>query len=495
MPIRLRLTTALLIGWCGLVGLWLLTAPVRLLGCFAERSCQPNATVVFREPRVGIGWLLIGVIGALALAALRWWDGQRVRSMPTRRLKRMSIGMCVLVSVIAVGIGTQLLLFAPGQPHLRLATPVRLAGGRFYPLNADSPYFMHLAHNPGLVLKPHAPRQSRPGYAALAALSTRLFGPGARYLGLDRLFRERDSAYIPLILINVALLMTAAVLLVLLLRRLGAPPIVVVPALAFLLVINDLTKAFFWTPHLQMFALLVPMATIAISTWVLRTRPDWRALAALGFAVGLAALVYGSVVITVAVVTVLLLLHSRNQWRRVGVLWAAFALPQLAWVVVCEIFAGSYYNQETSVYHEFVWLPQAAVRGPHVLYQWVRADFLVSARAVLVTAGLPLLLLLGLVVAAILAGIRLAPATEDERRILVGTGVTLGISVLFFFAIGGGTPRISYYVLPPILLLIGWVTAKLIASPVVKWRFATLAIPVASIAFITQEIAKHGPYY
>jgi hypothetical protein len=244
-----------------------------------------------------------------------------------------------------------------------------------------------------------------------------------------------------------------------------------------------------------MFALVVPLATIAISTWVLRTRPGWRAVAVLGFTVGLAALVYASVLITVAVLTVLLARRGRSRWRLVSVLWAAFALPQLVWVVICEIVAGSYYNQETSGYHEFVWLPQAAVRGPHVLYQWVQADFIVSVRGLLVTAGIPLLVLVGVVVAAILAGIRLAPATEDEGRILTGTGLTLVVSVLFFFAIGDGITRIAYVVFPPILLLIGWVTAKLIASPTVRWRLATVAIPVVSVAFIAHEIAKHGPYY
>jgi hypothetical protein len=76
-------------------------------------------------------------------------------------------------------------------------------------------------------------------------------------------------------------------------------------------VVNDVGKAFYWTPHQQMFAMLVPVATVLIGRWVLLSRPGWIPMAAVGFVVAFAP-AYGSVVITVAVVALLLLARG---WR------------------------------------------------------------------------------------------------------------------------------------------------------------------------------------
>jgi len=488
-----RLTTWLLIGWCAVLSAWLVAASARQATCPHGQSCEPHR--LFGGPGVLFRWAVFALAGALALAALRWWDGRRMRTMPGRPRQRMPVAMCALISVGAAVAGTQLLLYAPKMSkQIYCVTPVRLPGVRFYPLNCDSAAFMALAHHPGEILQPREPRQSRPGYVALAALSTHILGPTANRLGWDRAFREKDSAYIPLILINLILLVASAFLLTLLLRRLGAPPVLVVPALCLLLVANDVTKAFFWTPHQQMFELLVPVATITIACWVMRTRPGWRGIAATAVALGLASLVYASVLITVAVLVLILLTRGWAGLRLAGLLCAAFALPQLAWIGVCEVVVGSYYNYEMKRYHEFTWLPEAAMHGPHSLYVWVQANWVVTVREFVWTAGLPLLFLLGLVVAAVLAGIRLAPASEDERRILTATGLTICCSVLFTFGIGIFATRIMYHVFPAVLVLAGWITAKLIASPRVAWRFAILTVPVATVGYVVHELTSHGPY-
>jgi hypothetical protein len=450
---------------------------------------------LFGGPGMLFRWIVFALIGALALAALRRWDGRRVRTMPGRPQRRMPVAMCLLVSLVVAVLGTQLLLYAPAMPkRIFCVTPIHLSGGRFYQLNCDSIAFMALAHHPGQILQPRDLRQSRPGYVALAALSTHILGPAAKSLGWDQAFKQRDSAYIPLILINLILLLAAVFLLTLLLRRLGAPPVLIVPALCLLLVANDVTKAFFWTPHQQIFELLVPVATITLACWVMRTRPGWRGIAVTGLAIGLASLVYASVLITVAVLVLILLTRRRTGRRLAGVLGAAFALPQLAWIGVCEVVAGSYYSYEMKRYHEFTWLPEAAKHGPHSLYVWVQANWVVTVREFVWTAGLPLLFLLGLVIAAVVAGIRLTPASEDERQILTATGLTIGCSVLFTFGLGIFTTRIMYHVFPAVLVLAGWITEKLMASPRVGWRFAILTVPVATVGYVVHELTSHGPY-
>ena len=410
----------------------------------------------------------------------------------------MSVGACVLVAAVVVVAGTQLLLFGPSPDvaHATLAcgSEVHLAGGRSYPFNCDSNRFLGLAHHPDRLLRKNELRQSRPGYVALAAVSTDLGGSVAKYLGLDRQFGQSDSAYFPEILINAALLIAAACLLAFLLRRLGAPPRIAIPALLCVLVMNDVTKAFFWTPHQQMFIMLVPLASIMIGAWAMRVRPGWRTLTVLGFVIGLVSLCYAGVLITVAVLAVILLLRGRDGWRLTAVLGGAFLLPQLIWIAVCEVLTGTYFNDEIRNYHEFVWLPQAVLRGPRTAYRDVSAEVISTIRSFVSMGGLPLIFLLALVIAAIVAGLRLAPATDDERRILISTGLTIVVSTVFAFGVGVGVRRTVFNAFPAILLLIGWVTAKLIASPTIRGRLAVLAVPLATLAFVVHEIAKHGPY-
>jgi hypothetical protein len=388
---------------------------------------------------------------------------------------------------MVVGIGTQLLFYG-AHDRYSYSKPMHLPGGRYYLVNGDSVEFMQLAHHPDLILRSGSFRQSRPGYVALSALFTRLLGSPAQHLGLDRLFGQSDSAYFPLILMSATLLAAAALLLVLLLRRLGTPPIII-PALTLLLVVNHLTKLFFWTPHEQTFAFLVPLATITLAAWIMRTQPGLHRVAVVGLVVGVAALTYGSFVITAAVCSVVLLLRGRNGWRPAGILWVMFVLPQVVWIAVCKIVTGAYYSGEVNGYREFVWLRDAVGHGPGAALAAVQANAVLTARALLSTTGLLLLLLLVLVTIAIVAGIRLAPVTPDERQILIATGLTIVISSVFAFGVGVGIWRVVYHVLPPVLLLIGWISAKLVASPTLRWRATVLFVPVASAALVVREVA------
>src|SRR5262245_33934190 len=133
--------------------------------------------------------------------------------------------------------------------------------------------------------QPNNARQSRPGYIALGAAVTRLVGPVANATGLTRWYGQTDSAYIPLVLINLSLVTTAVTLLAWLLNRLRTPVWAIV-ALCAMVVVNDVTKPFLWTPHQQMFALLVPVLTITLGRWVILARPSWRALVFAGLGVG-----------------------------------------------------------------------------------------------------------------------------------------------------------------------------------------------------------------
>ena len=68
----------------------------------------------------------------------------------------------------------------------------------------------------------------------------------------------------------------------------------------------------------------------------------------------------------------------------------------------------------------------------------VTAELISTTRSFVSMGALPLIFLLGLVIATIVAGLELPPATDDERRILITTGLTIVVSTVFAFGVGVG---------------------------------------------------------
>jgi hypothetical protein len=489
---RWRLATWLVILWCAGMSAWILAASARLAICpFGAPHCDRRALYQTSTPLVW--WSVAALVGVVALSALWWWDRRRERLTRPVSPRPVRLGILIAVSLPGVLAGTQLLLFAPMVDDPFCATPIRLGGSRAYPLNCDSPLFMRLAQHPSLILRPHELRQDRPVYVAIAAVLTRIFGPAAKAMGLDRAFGQSDSAYIPLVLINLVVLVGAVVVLAWLLARLGTPT-VANAALCSLLIINDLTKAFFWTPHQQMFELLVPVAAIALARWILLARPSMLMVAGLGLVLGLASLIYGSALIAVLVVGLALLAWGRRGLALAALLCASFAIPTVGWIAYCDAFVGSYFNKEVSYFHEFIWLPEAAGQGLHSLFIWVQTNTVITAREFGSVTGVLLLVLAALAIAVVLTGIKLNTVSEEERQILLATVLTIGCSLIFTFGLGIIATRIMFDVLPAILVLAGWVSARLAASSRAAMWLVNLAIPLLALLYVGQVLTSYGPY-
>ena len=245
--------------------------------------------------------------------------------------------------------------------------------------NCDSEEFQYLARDPALMLtEERKTRQNRPLYPALGwliAAPIRLSGLeslGARILGRQdagesgpapgRYFPE----YVAFIVINLVLL---AVSVIILLRLLGARSVFETAALlpASMLLINEVTKAFFWTPHQQIFNVFVPVMTIYLYRWMQTRLPamQWTTVSAVGIALGVASLAYGVFAVSAAGAVLCLVvggrLHSSRRlfWRRAldsTLLLAAFFAPVLAWTAFVIARTGSFYSQEIDLFRQFVWM-------------------------------------------------------------------------------------------------------------------------------------------
>ena len=158
---------------------------------------------------------------------------------------------------------------------------IRIYGPFQFDFNCDSDEFIILANNPSLLLKDkHYTWQSRPLYPVIGwVLSTpfRLFQftPVAKYL--SRLDKRWSSGFLPELMAFIFLnwlLMIASI--AIFLRLIESDAVVfkfwaVLPVT--ILLVNGITKYAFWTPHLQMFNLFMPVVSICLFCRVTLTRP------------------------------------------------------------------------------------------------------------------------------------------------------------------------------------------------------------------------------
>jgi hypothetical protein len=486
-----RTSTILLAGWCLGWAAWLWAGLASLRGCpRGQQGC--DQAPVLADASV---WWLVAVAGLLPLAALCGYEHRRppVDGVPARprAAKRRWV---VLASVAGTLLGAHLVLFGPWPAPSELPFCVeraQLNSAMSYPVNCDSAEFLRLAHHPARVLNYRNSRQSRPGYIALSAATTATLGPVTHALRLDRLYRQPDRAYLPLVLINLAVTAAAIAVLAWLLAGLGTPRIATV-ALCGLVAVNEVTKAFVWTPHQQMFALLVPVLTVAAGRWVLLRPPGWRALAALGGALGLAALVYGSFLITVAAVVPILLF--RRRLLGTGAFLAAFALPQLTWMAVCKLVSGDYYSAETHTYDQFIWLAKAVKPGGNDLVAQTHDMTVTTLRAVFTAGTVGLLIAGGLAVLAVLLRVRLGSATPEQRATLVAAGLTIVAAVAFTWGIGIIADRLMFHAMPALLLLAGWLAARLATRSTAVARVTAGLLAAAVAVSMWDVVTSYGPY-
>ncbi|MEV4516595.1 hypothetical protein AB0K00_47555 [Dactylosporangium sp. NPDC049525] len=485
-----RTSTILLAGWClGWAG-WIGSGLAGLAGCpRGQHGCYqgPMLTDAGR-------WWIVAALGAVPLAGLCLFERRHPPTrVPRSAPRRIGRRWLLLGSVAGTLVGAHLVLLGPWVEHPFCAVRVRVNSVMAYPVNCDSNEFLRLAHDPGRVLNYHSSRQARPGYVLLSAAATATVGPVTHALRLDRVYRQADRAYLPLVAINLAVTVTAVALLAWLLAGLGTPRAATV-ALCGLVAVNEVTKAFTWTPHQQTFAFLVPVLTVVAGRWLLLHRPAWPRLAAFGVMLGAASLVYGSFLITVAAVVPILLARGRLGLLPAGAFLAAFAAPQLAWIAVCRLVTGDYYNLETAQYDEFIWLAKAVKPGGNDLWAQSRDMTVTTLRAVFVAGTVSLLIIVALAALAVLLRVRLGTLTAEQRATLVAAGLTIAAAVAFTWGIGIIADRLMFHAMPALLIVAGWLAARVAAASPVASRLASVLVAGAVTLSMWDVVTSYGPY-
>jgi len=272
---------------------------------------------------------------------------------------------------------------------------------------------------------------------------------------------------------------------------LGAP-VAITAALAVPLALNGLTAEWTLTPHQQVFAMLVPVVTVLMARQALLDPPGWRRALWWGLAVGAAANVYGSWLVTVAVVALALVLKLRlAAWRSVAAFVGGAVAPIVGWMLLCRLVVGSYYNHEAEVYRQLVWILDALATGPADLGRRSASYLLLTLQEILATTELwwaTALIVIGVIAAGVLR-VRLRPTTPAQQATLIGVGLTAVVTVAFLWAIGYYTPRLSMTLLPLLLIVAGWIYTRLAAAGTWPGRVVTAMAAVAALVWASLTLA------
>ena len=404
--------------------------------------------------------------------------------------------------LLPVVVTAALILLSPPPPKSEICVMVRNSAGPLtVVMNCDSHLFVRLAREPGRFFTNEGNvLQSRPLFLALGwafALPLRALDRILVWAGADSAQRP-DPFYFGYIALNALLL---ALLLAMFIRLLGSGSIaewaLVLPVAVLL--INNVTKAFFWTPHLQILSMLTPLLAVALSMW-LHTRSatlSLRRITFLGFAIGLAGLAYGAFLVVVAAGVVTLLLDGRRalsqRAAKAFVLAASFASPIIAWVAFVTATYGSFYNHEVGLYRQFVWILDAAPRGIQPFASEVVQKLDEFGSTFPSAVAFPgALLVVALIVARLL---RIPVVTPDNRELVRAIAIYTAVAIPFYWLMGFYETRLTWVLVPPMLLVLAAAMRKLdsrlAAQSRIIFRLTTASI---ALAYVIHTLSKYGPY-
>lgn len=432
--------------------------------------------------------ILCGLV-AWALSLTRTADERR----DSRRLSTITVASLLALMIVTLNL---LLLAQPPPP------PAPFNGcffdydwgrGFHHFLNCDSPEYLGLAKHPSLVWT-HGILQARPlsfGLPWLLSQPLRLV-PFLESSGPYAPFAQEFAAYL---LINLIAL-TAALLCFSRLLEQGTRTRGGIELLFTLVLLgaNGVTKLFFWTPHTQIFILLVP----CLSMWLIfrlleRARP-FRAAEALGagLALGVGVLLYGAFVLPALCLAVVHVFVFRRWWPA-ALICAGVLLPYGAWAAFVYSQIGSFFNHEVGMYRQFVWMADCARVSlasciPAAGENWT--TFFTTAAPIV---AVPALLVCTFRVARTIWPGEAVPAPPPALGRAVA--FTFLVTTVFMMLQGRYAPRLCWLLVPPILMLVAleWQALRL-SRPHSRWKTFNVTVAIVVFAYVALLGIQQGPY-
>ncbi len=313
-------------------------------------------------------------------------------------------------------------------------------------------------------------------------------------------FNSMISGYLGYLTINLALLVIASIIFCRLLSNSSQiSTSLIFPA--SLLLVNEVSKAFFWTPHLQIFNILYPILTIGIGWKIIENRTiRLQKILLIGLAIGLACLIYGAFIVTAFSTAFALLIHQESKgkfWRSRGLpaicLLLATIVPILTWIGIVKLFCGSFYSHEIQVHRQFVWIFDAARLG------WVNFSTVVLANigtfySMLAAVSIfPLLVLATVrITVSIMQPKILNIPLAQTRNIASAMGCYFCAAIPFYALMGFHATRLVWCLTVPLIILIAIDLRNIEAN--YKSRVLSSVSIIATVLYIVFWTMSAGPY-
>jgi hypothetical protein len=405
------------------------------------------------------------------------------------------------------------LLFSP-QPKTGTTDP----NGRYISLNSYAGFFLNPdtygfifpAIHPSLLFENRALRQSRPLYilagSALGRSITFLSWP--LHQQLFRFYgkfwrgtypRENilliGNFYLGYFFLNILILWTALFLFEkifnILVRRTERSQFC-----AYLLKVfiasNPITKAFFWTVHQQMFAMLTPLLCIYILFRLCQPErvDSLLHMAGFFFIAGLLLLMYGNFLLMLPALLYCFLYQKIKTVRsgfgttiflRCVLLIILFFIPTICWISILRLKGVVYYSFEVNYYHQLIWIPETLNRS---FSQFIRQFLSNSFHYILTMKQLLILSVFSI----ILLGSGKIYISRTENFFVSILFVLLSF-FLFYWLLGFYEERLTDTLIP--LIICFWVV--MIRQKIVTARYIYL---LSSLALTWQMyvLFSYGPF-
>lgn len=399
--------------------------------------------------------------------------------------KRMFLSVLLLLAIMSL-----LLLIGPRVPTQLQAKSyvvnIPIKGPFGVSLNYDSPEFIRDAISPALLLKPNSVRQSRPGIIWAAYLLSKplaflnklnsYFHPRLMH---DKRIAAREqsilrsglSVFAAYALINILMLLLACVFYFSLVRLTSYISVASI-SLITILFCNDVTRQFLWSPHVQIFSIFAPVLLVWLLDRGLSQPTMQRYWYLISLGMGCLTLAYGIFILyslCLFLIVVRCYMHQVSFLTNFDILkkffyslcmhGAFFVLPTLIWYLIVIHFTGHYYVHESEHYHQFVWIKEAWQRG--TLFD----DFLGHIKLTLQEI-VGHIWFLCLTILAIYAYLRYKCVSLQRKTVVYSSCFVMLLFTLFVILDGSFKSvvfRLTYSMVPPLIVLLGYVTEHLIS--------------------------------
>lgn len=234
-------------------------------------------------------------------------------------------------------------------------------------INCDSAVFMKDAQSPDRLFNGQSVYQDRPGHALLVwAMSSFL-----KIFGFPNISREivgnsgditlyQSAFYFSYLFINLLVLLVAVYLALNFvnpgIHKPGTYSYAIMSLLVIFLVAgNELTKTFFWTPHSQMFNILLPVIALILLNNLKKIKTP-QVFFSLTFGLVLLMFFYP----LFGILLVILIFSNYSQFWKRTLIVSTVMFGYLLYPKVLEYLGGSYSNYAILKFRQYVWILDAA---------------------------------------------------------------------------------------------------------------------------------------